>query len=73
MTSTAKRPTANRSSAATYKRVPEVLGTTKEVTLAPRGTEEVEGVLAAETRADAEDKDEGGDGPSCQSQNRRCS
>ena len=58
-TSTAKRPTANRSSAATYKRVPEVLGTTKEVTLAPRGTEEVEGVLAAETRAGAEDEDEG--------------
>ena len=36
-----------------------MLGTTKEVTLAPRGTEEVEGVLAAETRAGAEDENEG--------------
>ena len=36
-----------------------MLGATKEVTLAPRGTEEVEGVLAAETRAGAEDEDEG--------------
>ena len=58
MNSTAKRHAAKRSSAATYKRVPKMLRTTRRVTLAPRGTEEVGGALAAETSTGAKDEDE---------------